>query len=225
MDELDLMYMNSRPGGKTVIKTPRLDIRELVRKDAYRLIMLLKDVPGEAGEAFGPELAELISPQSCPDQDGSKAAGNERFGTYVPAESNAAGKDSCKAERRTDESNEELITKAGALIAGDMTDQYRFFGYGLWGVFLSEGGEDRMIGLIGLKNGSDSGIGELGYCIEPDYRRKGYAFEGCSAVIGYAAECGFTAVEARTSSSNQPSVGLLKKLGNSCALRIHVILN
>lgn len=101
--------------------------------------------------------------------------------------------------------------------------QYGFFGYGLWGVFLKKSDvtyelytpqeEGVMIGLVGIINGSDSQIGELSYAILPEYRRKGYAFEACTAALEYGRECGFTSFEATIASNNPASSSLADKLG------------
>ena len=100
--------------------------------------------------------------------------------------------------------------------------QYGFYGYGNWGIFiktrdtaapadyLSVCGEP--VGLVGLVNGSASGIGELSYYIIPKFRRRGYAYEACTAALEYGRECGFTAFEARIRSDNLPSVKLAEKL-------------
>ena len=106
--------------------------------------------------------------------------------------------------------------------------QYGFYGYGNFGVFLSADRpspnadieelisiSDRssvLIGLVGLKNGSDSKIGELSYGILPKYRRRGYAFEATRSVMEYGLECGFASFEARIKSDNTASLNLASKL-------------
>ena len=86
----------------------------------------------------------------------------------------------------------------GVLIAGDITDQYRFFGYGLWGIFI----HGDQVGLAGLKNGSGSGIGEICYAILPEYRRQKIMTRIMLSVLEHAADAGFKTVEIRTSSDD-----------------------
>ncbi len=108
----------------------------------------------------------------------------------------------------SDEASEETETRLGALIASDMTDQYRFFGYGLWGVFL----EGEHIGLALLKNGPASGICEIGYAIRKEYHRKGYMTEAMLAVLEYARSCGFTKAVAVIPEHNSPSQAFMNNL-------------
>lgn len=101
--------------------------------------------------------------------------------------------------------------------------QYGFYGYGIWGVFLKgsvpsydeylSGHEGPMIGIVGLVNGSASGIGELSYAILPKYRRNGYALEAVRAAMEYGTECGFKGFEAVIEPSNTASLALAAKLG------------
>ena len=62
---------------------------------------------------------------------------------------------------------------------------YHFYGFGLWGVFLKESG--RLIGQCGIElKISDGEEGyELGYLLDPDYQRYGYAREFVTAIINY----------------------------------------
>ncbi len=101
--------------------------------------------------------------------------------------------------------------------------QYGFYGYGIWGIFfkgainsyrdfpVSPHGE--MLGIVGIKNGSASQVGELCYAILPEYRRKGFAYEACRASLEYGEECGFSSFEAVISHDNTASVALAQKLG------------
>ena len=55
---------------------------------------------------------------------------------------------------------------------------------------------------------------ELGYAVAEDFRRRGYAFEMCQAVLAYAFETlGADEVFARIRSGNAPSLALARKLG------------
>ncbi len=62
---------------------------------------------------------------------------------------------------------------------------YRFYGYGLWGVF--DKSNNQLIGRCGIELKSIDGeqIFELGYLLDPTYHRKGYATEFVTEVINY----------------------------------------
>lgn len=70
----------------------------------------------------------------------------------------------------------------------------------------------KMIGYI-LFNELDNGVYEIGWFFNRNYRRQGYAYEACKAVIGYA----FNQLKAHKifaeSIDNVKSVSLMKKLG------------
>ena len=81
-------------------------------------------------------------------------------------------------------------------------------------ICLKEGGD--LIGFISLNPGEDEGAQEydLGYCLHPAHQGKGYATEGCRALVEHA----FTRLRARritsgTGAPNRPSVRLLERLG------------
>lgn len=69
---------------------------------------------------------------------------------------------------------------------------YRFFGFGLWTVVLTEGTKQTVIGRCGLSPVADSmspdGRIELGYLIGEGYRGRGYAYEACRAILHAADE-------------------------------------
>lgn len=55
---------------------------------------------------------------------------------------------------------------------------------------------------------------EIGYDLEKDYRKKGYAFEACEKVLGYALNnIGMKTIVAFPRVINHPSIVLLQKLG------------
>lgn len=97
-------------------------------------------------------------------------------------------------------------------------NMYAFYGFGLWIVRDKKNG--RIIGRTGLEIRSIDGEErlELGYIIAKEYRRQGYAFEVCRAVLEYA----FDRLEAKevfiiVQSANLPSIRLAEKLGAKCA--------
>ncbi|WWR15608.1 GNAT family N-acetyltransferase [Lachnospiraceae bacterium JLR.KK008] len=87
---------------------------------------------------------------------------------------------------------------------------YGFHGYGIW--LIEEKTAGVVIGRAGIEPGEDGT--ELGYMIAAPWRRKGYAFEVCSAVLDYTwREIGCHEVICRIRHGNRASAGLLKKLG------------
>lgn len=92
--------------------------------------------------------------------------------------------------------------------------QYGFYGYGIWGLFLKASPEE-MIGIAGVVNSDESGVGELSYAVLPDRRRQGYAYEACRFIAEYATGelIGFDSLIARIGRDNIPSQGLAAKLG------------
>lgn len=87
----------------------------------------------------------------------------------------------------------------------------RFAASGLFfAVLLKE--TEEMIGYICFHEGS--GSCDLGYCFHSAHRGKGYAFEGCSALIEeFAQNRHVKTFTAGTALKNTPSCALLRKLG------------
>lgn len=91
---------------------------------------------------------------------------------------------------------------------------YGFYGFGMWLVFEKETGQ--LIGRAGFeyRDYCSEGEVEMGYLIDPDLWRQGYATEVCQALLNYARdELNFQRVLCRVSPNNYPSQGLLDKLG------------
>ena len=87
-------------------------------------------------------------------------------------------------------------------------NQYRFHECGLWALVLKKSGV--IIGKAGIT------AGELGYHIYGPFRGRGYAFEACSAILGYAEEeLGLRHVRIKTGEGNEASVRLPEALGFS----------
>ena len=87
-------------------------------------------------------------------------------------------------------------------------NQYRFHECGLWALVLKKSGV--IIGQAGIT------AGELGYHIYGPFRGRGYAFEACSAILGYAEEeLGLRHVRIKTGEGNEASVRLAEALGFS----------
>ncbi len=93
---------------------------------------------------------------------------------------------------------------------------YRFYGYGLWGVFLKDSG--KLIGCCGIELKEMNGRGEyeLSYLIAGEYQRLGYAYEAASAVIHYFTEhYDPDRIVAVIAPENLPSQRLAERLGMS----------
>ncbi len=91
---------------------------------------------------------------------------------------------------------------------------YGFYGYGLWTVILKETGQ--IIGRAGLSVREGYELPELGFVIDVEHQRQGYAYEVCSAILDYAREeLAFDAVQALADENNSISIHLLEKLGFS----------
>jgi len=91
--------------------------------------------------------------------------------------------------------------------------QYWFYGYGMWVVFQKE--NNQLIGRAGLENREveKESLLEMGYAIDTDYQRQGYALEVCLAIIEYAKEClEFETLNCFVEEKNIASIALLEKL-------------
>ena len=87
---------------------------------------------------------------------------------------------------------------------------YGFYGYGMW--IVEEKSSGSVIGRAGIEPCGDED--ELGYVIAEPWRGIGIAKEVCGAVMKYGfGELGLEQIFARVQSKNQPSKGLLQKLG------------
>jgi [ribosomal protein S5]-alanine N-acetyltransferase len=75
--------------------------------------------------------------------------------------------------------------------------------------------ERRLIGHIGFHDPpGPEGTIEVGYSVLPPYQRRGYALEAVEALFGWATqEHGITQFVASVGPWNEPSLGLVRKLG------------
>lgn len=89
---------------------------------------------------------------------------------------------------------------------------YGFYGFGLWTVLHKR--ENRVIGRAGLSIREGYDLPELGFVIDAAYQKKGYGYEVCWAILGYARDkLGFEKVQALVKEENTASLRLLHKLG------------
>lgn len=90
-------------------------------------------------------------------------------------------------------------------------NQYRFYEYGLWGVFRKT--DEAFLGLCGFGPDEEDGVPELGYHIAAGERGKGYAFEAALAALRYlSSEAGAEEARVTVRQENLPSVRLAEKL-------------
>lgn len=91
---------------------------------------------------------------------------------------------------------------------------YKFYGYGLWGVFLKE--TNKLIGRCGIGSQmiDNREEFELGYELDPNYYGFGYGYESCKAIIEYAfSHLYINRIVARIHIDNASSINLAIKLG------------
>lgn len=88
---------------------------------------------------------------------------------------------------------------------------YGFYEYGMWTVILKETGQ--IIGRAGLSVRDGYELPELGFVIEVEHQREGYATEVCRAILTYARdELQMEGVQALVCEENKASISLLKSL-------------
>lgn len=78
---------------------------------------------------------------------------------------------------------------AEAFLDAYIRDVYRFYEYGIWGIYLKA--SEKMIGIAGFTPREGDGektVLELGYAVSKKYQNRGYAKEACRAVVTYAEE-------------------------------------
>jgi RimJ/RimL family protein N-acetyltransferase len=89
---------------------------------------------------------------------------------------------------------------------------YARHGFGLLRVGLRESGEP--VGMCGLLKRDWLDDPDIGFAFRPRFGRRGYALEAASAVLAHARDrLGLRRVVAITTPDNEPSIGLLGKLG------------
>ena len=89
---------------------------------------------------------------------------------------------------------------------------YGFYGFGMWTVLLKETGQ--VIGRAGLSVREGYELPELGFVIDKEYQKKGYAYEVCRGILDYAKkELLFDSVQALVHLENNASLRLLERLG------------
>lgn len=94
-----------------------------------------------------------------------------------------------------------------------VSERYRAGDFYDWAITLRDGG--KMIGTCGFTNiNVTHHVGEIGYVINPDYHKKGFAAEAAAAVIKFGfEELDLARIEARFIDENEASLKVTKKLG------------
>lgn len=89
---------------------------------------------------------------------------------------------------------------------------YGLYGIGLWTVILRE--TDSVVGRIGIEYTAEAGCVELGFVVAADVRRRGLAYEACSAILDHSrALPDADRLIARVRRDNIASQNLCRKLG------------
>lgn len=98
---------------------------------------------------------------------------------------------------------------------------YGYYGYGLWAV--SDKGTGKLIGRAGISNREIDGKTrlEMGYLIRKEYRRQGYAYEVCQAIMDYCRQHKMEDPVIVIDPANLPSRELAAKLGYSSPAKIN----
>ena len=88
-------------------------------------------------------------------------------------------------------------------------NSYKFLGFGLWVAQLKE--SDEVIGIVGIDR-KVNGDFELGYFIEENHRRQGYAYEASAEIMDYIRDFGLDSVNITVKKENVASIRLAEKL-------------
>jgi len=88
-------------------------------------------------------------------------------------------------------------------------NSYKFLGFGLWVAQLKE--SDEVIGIVGIDRKVNGDL-ELGYFIEENYRRQGYAYEASAEIMDYIRDFGLDSVNITVKKENVASIRLAEKL-------------
>ncbi len=188
------------------IQTDRLTIRESSGRDFSRIYAMLLSANTAAGESDSGRISGMDSAGGMGSEEGMDNAG----GMGSEDSMHCAGSSAGLFGVSTDEDVE--LEKYLAYIH----TVYSVFGFGLCSVVLKKTGE--VIGWCGLQpvGDEDSPLGriELGYLIDQDYRRQGYAFEACRAILDFAfSRLELDEVYAVIDEKNEASLRLAEKLG------------
>ena len=106
------------------------------------------------------------------------------------------------------------IEEARAAVREGAQKMFDDFGYGPYWMQLKLDGS--RIGICGLFKRENLDDPDIGFAVLPDWTGQGFAGEAAAAVVAYARdELGLPALTAIVSPANEPSIGLIRKLGMS----------
>ena len=167
---------------------------------------MLLSANSAASESDAGRVSGMGSAGSMGSEDGMDSAGSMGSVRGMDSAGGSAGMFGVSAEE--DEELEKYLAYIHTV--------YSVFGFGLCSVVLKKTGE--VIGWCGLQpiGDEDSPLGriELGYLIDQDYRRQGYACEACRAILDFAFNrLELDEVYAVIDEKNEASLRLARKLG------------
>jgi [ribosomal protein S5]-alanine N-acetyltransferase len=73
-----------------------------------------------------------------------------------------------------------------------------------------------LVGVGGFAGPPEDGVVEIGYEIGPEFRGRGYATAAARALVAKAAAAGVVTVIAHTRAEENPSTGVLRRVGFGC---------
>jgi len=104
------------------------------------------------------------------------------------------------------------IEQAAEAMAAGPLKLYENYGYGPFRVALAD--SDEPIGICGLFRRDNLEDPDIGFGLLPDHCGKGFAYEAAAAVAEHAQNSlGLKRIIAIVSPGNEPSIGLIRKLG------------
>ena len=106
------------------------------------------------------------------------------------------------------------LTDALALYARGLDGGDCRRGWGIWLMILLGRTAPQLVGSVGFKGRPDAaGCVEIGYGVEPGWRRRGYATEAVERLVGWAWEQGVRRIVAECDERNRASAGVLQATG------------
>ena len=103
------------------------------------------------------------------------------------------------------------MDEARAAIESGAQKLFADYGYGPYSLALKSDGT--MIGICGLFKRDNLDDPDIGFSVLPEHCGRGYAGEAAAAVVAHARQLGITVLTAIVSPTNEPSIGLIRKLG------------
>lgn len=94
-----------------------------------------------------------------------------------------------------------------------VTTKNHYTNHGFWLYLVEDIATGNPVGVNGLVKRDYLDVPDIGFAIDNEYWRHGYAFESSQAVLGHARELGLEKLYGITSPDNQSSIQLLLKLG------------